>query len=141
MTKNIKKWPKNAKNPIKSYKIRGQNGSVIGFTHKVCLRFWAQAHFESPGLSDRTERIWSTPVLLFLSRTKRGSNRAQKFRRFLGFSWFFNVILMPKWGFNYSKMAKYRFLTDSNTFLTISGTSKILSKYGPVTLPMTFNLL
>ena len=53
----------------------------------------------------------------------------------------FNIILMPKWGFNYSKMAKYRFLIDSNTFLTILGTSKILSKSGPVTLPIAVNLL
>ena len=43
---------------------------------------------------------------------------------------------MPKWGFNYSKMAKYRFLIDPNTFFDDSGTSKILSKYGPVTLPI-----
>ena len=48
---------------------------------------------------------------------------------------------MPKWGFNYSKMAKYRFLIDPNTFFDDSGTSKILSKYGPVTLPITVNLL
>ena len=34
----------------------------------------------------------------------QGSNRAQKFRRFLGFFLFFNGILMPIWGFNYSKM-------------------------------------
>ena len=53
----------------------------------------------------------------------------------------FNGILMPNWGFNYSKMAKYRFLIDSNTFLTILGTSKILSKSGPVTLPIVVNLL
>ena len=48
---------------------------------------------------------------------------------------------MPFWGFNYSKMANYRFLIDSNTFLTILGTSKILSKSGPVALPITVNLL
>ena len=36
---------------------------------------------------------------------QRGSNRGQKFRRFLGFFLFFNGILMPIWGFNYSKMA------------------------------------
>ena len=57
------------------------------------------------------------------------------------FSLIFNGILMPNWGFNYSKMAKYRFLIDSNIFLTILGTSKILSKSGPVTLPITANLL
>ena len=38
-------------------------------------------------------------------------------------------------------MAKSRFLIDPNTFFDDSGTSKILSKYGPVTLPMTVNLL
>ena len=48
---------------------------------------------------------------------------------------------MPIWGFNYSKMAKYRFLIDPNTFFDDSGTSKILSKYGPVTFPITVNLL
>ena len=36
---------------------------------------------------------------------KRVSNRAQKFRRFWGLFLFFNGILMPIWGFNYSKMA------------------------------------
>ena len=72
---------------------------------------------------------------------KRRSNRAQKFWRFLRFFLFFNVILMPRWGFNYSKMVKYRFLIDPNTFFDDSGTSKILSKYGPVTLPITVNLL
>ena len=61
---------------------------------------------------------------------KRGSNRARKFRRFGVFSLICNVILMPNWGFNYSKMAKYRFLIDSNTFLTILGTSKIFTFYG-----------
>ena len=57
------------------------------------------------------------------------------------FSLIFNGVLMPKWGFNYSKMAKCRFLIDSNTFLTILGFSKILSKCGPVTLPIIINLL
>ena len=66
---------------------------------------------------------------------KRGSNRAQKFRRFLGFFLFFNGILMPFWGFNYSKMAKYRFLIDSNTFWMDFGTSKILRFFGPVVDP------
>ena len=70
-----------------------------------------------------------------------GPNRAQKCRRFLGFFPNFSGILMPSWGFNYSEMANYRFLIDPNTFLTISGTSKILSKSGPVTLPITVNLL
>ena len=48
---------------------------------------------------------------------------------------------MTNWGFNYSKMAKYRFLIDPNTFFDDSGTSKILSKYGPVTLPIIMELL
>ena len=48
---------------------------------------------------------------------------------------------MPFWGVNYPEMANYRFLIDSNTFWMDSGTSKILSKSGPVTLPITVNLL
>ena len=48
---------------------------------------------------------------------------------------------MPFWGFNYSEMANYRFLIDSTTFWMISGTSKILSKFGPVALPITTKLL
>ena len=36
-------------------------------------------------------------------------------------------------------MANYRFLIDPNTFFDDSGTSKILSKYGPVTLPIPVN--
>ena len=38
-------------------------------------------------------------------------------------------------------MAKYRFLIDPNTFFDDSGTSKILSNSGPVTLPIPVNLL
>ena len=53
------------------------------------------------------------------------------------FSLIFNGILMPNWGFNYSKMAKYRFLIDSNTFLTILGTAKISNFFGPVVDPGT----
>ena len=70
-----------------------------------------------------------------------GSNGGKKLGDFGFFPIIFSGILMPNWGFNYSKMANYRFLIDSNTFWMISGTSKILSKYGPVTLPITVNLL
>ena len=73
--------------------------------------------------------------------TCQSLERPKKLCDFWVCSLIFNIILMPKWGFNYSKMAKYRFLIDSNTFLTILGTSKILSKSGPVTLPITVNLL
>ena len=38
-------------------------------------------------------------------------------------------------------MLSYRFLIDSNTFRMDSGTSKILSKYVPVALPITTKLL
>ena len=38
-------------------------------------------------------------------------------------------------------MANYRFLIDSNTFWVDSGTSKILSKSGPATLPIIIILL
>ena len=48
---------------------------------------------------------------------------------------------MPFWGFNYSKMANYRFLMDSNTFWMDSGTSKILSKSGPVAFPIIIKTL
>ena len=48
---------------------------------------------------------------------------------------------MPFWGFNYSKMAKTWFLIDSSTFWMILGTSKILSKSGPVALPIIIKLL
>ena len=72
---------------------------------------------------------------------KRGSNRAQKFRRFLGFFPYFNGILMPILGFNYSKMPSSGPRSYPNTFLMILGTSKILSKSGPVTLPIIINLL
>ena len=47
---------------------------------------------------------------------------------------------MPFWGFNYYKIANYRFLTDSNTFWMDSGTFKILSTSGPVNLPITTKL-
>ena len=56
---------------------------------------------------------------------------------FWGFSLMFNGILMPIWGFNYSKMAKYRFLIDPNTFWMILGTSKISKFFGPVVDPGT----
>ena len=52
---------------------------------------------------------------------------------------FFNVLIGSY--FNYSKMANYRFLIDSNTFWMDSGTSKILSKSGPVTLPTIIKIL
>ena len=53
----------------------------------------------------------------------------------MGFSLFFNGILMPFGSFNYSKMAKYRFLIDSNTFWMDFGTSKISNFFGPVVDP------
>ena len=60
----------------------------------------------------------------------------RSFLFFLCFNWGYGL-----WGFNYSKMANYRFLIDSNTFWMDSGTSKILSKSGPVALPITTKLL
>ena len=44
---------------------------------------------------------------------------------------------MPKWGFNYSKIAKTWFLIDPNTFFDDSGTSKISKKIGPVVGPIS----
>ena len=70
-----------------------------------------------------------------------GKQESADLPRFWGFFLFFNGILMPIWGFNYSKMANYRFLIDSNTFWMDSGTSKILSKSGPVALPIIMKLL
>ena len=70
----------------------------------------------------------------------RGFNRGLKFKRFWGFFPFFNGILMPFWGFNYSKMAKTWFLIDPNTFWMILGTSKISKFLGPVVDPRTFYL-
>ena len=46
------------------------------------------------------------------------------------FKCFFNGIS----GFYFSRMARYRFMMDCNTFWMVSGTSKLLSKYGPVDL-------
>ena len=71
---------------------------------------------------------------------KMGFNRAQKFRRFLVFFLIVNGILMPIWGFNYSKIAKTWFLIDPNTFFDDSGTSKISKIFGPVVDPRTFYL-
>ena len=59
----------------------------------------------------------------------------------LFFPLFFNGILMLSWGVNYSQMANYRFLIDSIIVWMISGTSKILSKPGPVGLPIATNVL
>ena len=59
----------------------------------------------------------------------------------MGFSLFFNCILMPNRGFNYSQMPNYRFLMDSNAFWMDSGTSIFLSKSGPMTLPIVRKIL
>ena len=52
---------------------------------------------------------------------------------------------MPKWGFNYSEMAKYRFLTDPNTFWMILGTSKMFAIFwtrgGPLHPVFLMNVL
>ena len=56
---------------------------------------------------------------------------------FLLFSCFLMFVLC----FNYSKIANHRFLIDSNTFWMISGTSKFLSKSGPVDQLITTKLL
>ena len=45
------------------------------------------------------------------------------------------------WGFNYSKMVNLGPRTCSNTFWMILGTSKMLSKYGPVDLPIITEIL
>ena len=47
------------------------------------------------------------------------------FRRFLHFPLFFDCFNWGLWGFNHSKMAKIRFLIDSNTFWMILGTLEI----------------
>ena len=70
----------------------------------------------------------------------RGPIGGQNLSDFLVFFLFFDGILMRFWGFNYSQMANYRFLTDSTTFWMISGTSKTLSKSGPVALPIIIKL-
>ena len=110
----------NQLNPSKNH----QGGSII-----------SQQHF-SPNL--KNEGNHQQPSSLGICRGLIGPKN-------LGDFWvsslIFNGILMPNWGFNYSKMPKYRFLIDSYTFLTILGTSKILSKSGPVTLPIGVNLL
>ena len=54
---------------------------------------------------------------------------------------FFSCVLMLFLGLNYSQMANYRFLIDSTTFWMISGTFKMLSKSGPVAIPITTKLL
>ena len=71
---------------------------------------------------------------------QQGVQQGIKIQAIFEFLLFFNGILMPFWGFNYSKMANYRFLIDSNTFWMDSGTSKILSKSGPVALPIIMKL-
>ena len=84
-------------------------------------------------------------VLLEPPRKGEGSNRGpiggKKLSDFWVFSWFVNGILMQIWGSNYSQIANYRFLIDSTTFWMDSGTSKMLSKSGPVALPIIIKLL
>ena len=76
--------------------------------------------------------MWKTARQEKLVKTNhqamKGSNRGPIGGQNLGdfcFFLFVNGILMPFWDFNYSKMAKYRFLIDSNTFWMDFGTSKI----------------
>ena len=66
---------------------------------------------------------------------KGGLIGPKKLGDFWVFSLIFNAILMPNWGFNYSKMAEYRFLIDSNTFWMDFGTWKISIFFGPVVDP------
>ena len=62
---------------------------------------------------------------------------AKKIMRFLRFFLFFQCFNWGLWGFNYSKMAKIRFLIDPNTFWMILGASKISKIFGPVVDPGT----
>ena len=71
---------------------------------------------------------------------KMGSNRVQNTANkyaFFVFFLFFECFNWGLWGFNCSKMAKIRFLTDPNTFWMILGTSKISRFFGPVVDPRT----
>ena len=57
--------------------------------------------------------------------------------RFLRVFLFFECFNWGLWGFNYSKMANYRFLIDSTTFWMDLGTSNFSTFFGPVVDPWT----